>query len=543
MRGVTFCVVLSAATAGAQTYTHLSFDLERLELDPSAIGSLIVQTGKTPPENEFRIGAGVQYEKKPLVISANNQVLNEVIRDRLLTDLFATYALTSRLEFTVQLPIISYQRSQDLAAFRLATPAQSGLGTPRVSARVSLLPPTQSTNLAAEIGVGLPFGTQDALGGDGKVSALPRLSGGHQFQDLRFSTQLGVLLRPNQTIGNVRLGHQLGWDTSLAYVSSALKPEIIFRAVVPFQKLSGPNSYEVLAGARFPLLRGVEFFALGGPGFGGTIGTPAFRAMGGLSYSGSVSPAPGRCDPGQPHAPEECPKSDDDGDGILNEDDLCPLEKGVAEYNGCPVPDRDHDGVPDNQDRCPDEPGPKERFGCPFADRDGDGVEDELDQCPDEPGPAENHGCPIRVAVQTPPAEKPPAPPPAPEKIVITREKILIHDKIFFDSGKTTIQSPSHQLLRELASVISSHPEISLIRIEGHTDNRGGEALNDKLSQGRADAVRQFLIENGIESRRLEATGYGLHRPVGSNSTATGRTMNRRVEFTIVHSTEKVEKP
>jgi outer membrane protein OmpA-like peptidoglycan-associated protein len=532
-RGAMFCVGLIAVSAAAQTTTRLTFDLERLELDPSAVGSLIVQTGRTLPEHEFRIGAGLQYENKPLVAAMDNQVLSAVIRDRLLTDLFAVYALTSRFELALQVPIVSYQHGDALAAFGVAAPAQSGLGTPRVSARVGLLQSDQ-IDLAAELAVGVPLGSKEALGGDGQFSMLPRLSAGHQIQDLRLSTQVGVLLRRNQNLGSTQLGSHFGWDASIGYTGSALKPELIFRTAVPFRSL--PSSFELLAAARLPLIRGIEFFALGGPGFGGLVGTPVFRVVGGLAYSPSKAPRVGPCDPGQSHTPEECPKLDDDNDGILNEDDLCPLEKGVAEYSGCPMPDRDHDGIPDGQDRCPDEPGPKERFGCPFKDRDGDGVEDDLDLCPDVPGPAENRGCPIRMAVQAPTPI-----PPTPEKIVVTRERIVVHDRIFFDTGKTIIQTSSHELLRQLAGVINAHPEISLIRIEGHTDNRGGEGLNDKLSQGRADSVRQFLIENSVGTGRLEAKGYGLRRPIETNNTAAGRSMNRRVEFTILHSTEKTE--
>src|ERR1700737_1253017 len=322
-RGAMFCVGLIAVSAAAQTTTRLSFDLERLELDPSAVSSLIVQTGRTLPEHEFRIGAGLQYEKKPLVASMDNQVLSAVIRDRLLTDVFAAYALTSRFELSLQVPIVSYQQGELLpASFGVATPAQSGLGTPWVSARVGLLQSAQ-IDLGAELAVGVPLGSKEALGGDGQFSLLPRVSLGRQFQDLRFSTQVGVLLRRNQNLGNARLGSHFGWDTSIGYTASALKPEIIFRTALPFQSL--PSSFEILAAARLPLFVGIEAFALGGPGFGGLVGTPVFRALGGLAYSPSMAPRVSPCDPGQTHTPEECPKLDDDNDGILNEDDLCPL--------------------------------------------------------------------------------------------------------------------------------------------------------------------------------------------------------------------------
>ncbi len=85
-----------------------------------------------------------------------------------------------------------------------------------------------------------------------------------------------------------------------------------------------------------------------------------------------------------------CP--DSDMDGIADSDDECPNEKGLKEYKGCPAPDKDKDGITDKDDNCPDEAGTKEANGCP--DRDGDGVPDKVDKCIDEPGVKSKGGCP-----------------------------------------------------------------------------------------------------------------------------------------------------
>ena len=73
------------------------------------------------------------------------------------------------------------------------------------------------------------------------------------------------------------------------------------------------------------------------------------------------------CEAGLKHLPEQCPDLDDDGDGIPNKLDLCPLEPGIPETHGCPVKDTDGDGVPDHLDNCPNEPGPAWNHGCPVA--------------------------------------------------------------------------------------------------------------------------------------------------------------------------------
>jgi outer membrane protein OmpA-like peptidoglycan-associated protein len=126
-----------------------------------------------------------------------------------------------------------------------------------------------------------------------------------------------------------------------------------------------------------------------------------------------------------------------------------------------------------------------------------------------------------------------PPPPAAPQLVAVKLEKIEIAEKVFFDTGKTTIQPASFALLSEVAMALKSHPEVKRVVIEGHTDTTGPAALNAKLSQGRAEAVRAFLVEKGVEGSRLEPKGFGGTRPIGDNNTAKGRDANRRVEFVI----------
>jgi outer membrane protein OmpA-like peptidoglycan-associated protein len=133
--------------------------------------------------------------------------------------------------------------------------------------------------------------------------------------------------------------------------------------------------------------------------------------------------------------------------------------------------------------------------------------------------------------VAPPPPPEPPAPPP---RVAVTKERIELQEKVFFDTGKATIKPESHALLDEVAATLKSHDEVKKVRIEGHTDSTGSAALNEKLSQQRAEAVRDYLVEKGIDAGRLEAQGFGPKRPIASNKTAAGREDNRRVELRIV---------
>jgi OmpA-OmpF porin, OOP family len=218
-----------------------------------------------------------------------------------------------------------------------------------------------------------------------------------------------------------------------------------------------------------------------------------------------------------------CPDPDNDKDGIVDAKDKCPLEPedkdGFQDDDGCPDPDNDADGIADVKDKCPNEAEDKDGFededGCPDPDNDKDGVLDKEDKCPNEPGPADNAGCPKKY-----------------EHIVVTQEKIELKQKIFFDTNKSTIQPRSFSLLDEIASVLRSRATMT-VRIEGHTDSRGSRPHNLKLSQARADSVRQHLVGLGVEPQRMESRGYGPDQPIETNKTDAGREKNRRVEFII----------
>ena len=205
-----------------------------------------------------------------------------------------------------------------------------------------------------------------------------------------------------------------------------------------------------------------------------------------------------------------CP--DTDGDGIADKDDACPEVAGPKEFNGCP--DTDGDGIADKDDKCPDVAGPAENAGCPWPDTDGDGVLDKDDLCPEVAGPASNKGCPE-------PDEK-------------EQKQLNQYAKtILFDTGKATIKFQSAEVLNQIINVLKKYPN-SRFRIEGHTDSTGKKAKNMILSQNRADAVKVYLIQGGIDAGRLESQGFGPEKPIASNKNKKGRELNRRVEINLI---------
>jgi OmpA-OmpF porin, OOP family len=106
-------------------------------------------------------------------------------------------------------------------------------------------------------------------------------------------------------------------------------------------------------------------------------------------------------------------------------------------------------------------------------------------------------------------------------------------NNIFFETGKDELKNESQSELNRVIDFLKENPTVK-IELSGHTDNVGDKGFNKSLSQKRANAVLEFLKKEGIDTARLVAKGYGMEKPVADNTTETGRSMNRRVEFTIL---------
>lgn len=209
-----------------------------------------------------------------------------------------------------------------------------------------------------------------------------------------------------------------------------------------------------------------------------------------------------------------CP--DGDGDGVMDKDDKCPTVAGLKALMGCP--DADGDGVADDDDNCTNESGPAANNGCPWPDTDGDGVLDKDDKCPNEAGEVSNNGCPVL----DPPTE------------VVNSLNTYARD-ILFDTGKASFKKETDQVLQAMVVIFKEYPQAQFT-IGGHTDSSGSASMNQALSERRANAVRDYLIANGIAADRLTAKGFGEDNPIATNKTRAGRKENRRVEVNLVKS-------
>ncbi len=218
-----------------------------------------------------------------------------------------------------------------------------------------------------------------------------------------------------------------------------------------------------------------------------------------------------------------CPDYDNDGDGIKDSIDTCPFKAedmdGYKDSDGCPDYDNDHDGILDSLDKCPnkkeDIDGYEDTDGCPDYDNDSDSVPDSLDKCPQIKGSPNNNGCPeIKKPVIKMEIKKP---------VILKGIRFKTNSDKFI--GASTIKA-----LEITYNSLFQNPKVC-VEIRGHTDNIGNDNFNLKLSQKRANAVRNYLIKRGIEAYRIKAIGCGERNPIASNRKAKGRALNRRVEI------------
>lgn len=286
-----------------------------------------------------------------------------------------------------------------------------------------------------------------------------------------------------------------------------------------FADIDSFSDWIVGAGLMIPMGKPVQAVAAPAP-------TPAAVA--------APAPAPA---PAAPAAIAIAP-ADDDGDGVANGDDQCPnTPAGAKVYKtGCEV-DSDFDKVVDSQDACPNTTSgvAVDARGCE-ADSDDDKVGNSKDQCPNTPAGirVDTTGCEIDSdkdgVVDS--ADK------CPGTVAGARidnqgcalKEVIVLKGVTFATDSAQLVGDSRQVLDEMASVMKRNKDM-VVEIRGYTDSHGSEPHNVRLSQQRAEAVREYLISKGVAPISLTAKGYGSKDPIADNYTAEGRATNRRVEL------------
>ncbi|WP_147476315.1 OmpA family protein [Corallococcus sp. AB032C] len=484
-------LLLLATPARAQDATALpTFSLERLDPNPG-LGPIALGNGELLTPGALRISLMAHYQHSSLRIP-NGLLEPSLVLSRTTALVSMAVGVLPWLELQAQLPGVIHQSGADLStSLSIASPSRSGLGAPRIAARLGLLGTSapDAFHLAVDLDMRLPVGGSGAFARDRGVRGQGRVMMGKRWGAVAPALELGVLLRRGVSGSSVDringVGNELRAGAGVT-VGYALRAEVSALGAYSWrqQRFSG----ELLGGLRYAPVRPFEFFAMGSAGLGSEPGTPRFRVLAGLALMLFDKPPPP------------------------------PPEDIVYELvQGLPRAPAEPQIEPEPTPPEPPTPEPSVEPAWSDTDTDGDGVVDALDACIHEKGTREHGGCPET----------------GDPLVTLTRERLVLHGQVFFEVGVTTLPGRS-RVLDQVARVLLEHPEVERVVIEGHTDAEGSSASNQRLSLARAEAVRDYLMRKGVPAHRLEARGLGARRPAGSNGTQSGRGENRRAELLLI---------
>lgn len=511
------------------------------------------------------------YAHNPVVQLYSDGSSEALVASQFGAHVLGGYTFGRLLRLDVDVPLYPYVGApgQDYSGF--------GMGDVRVAGVVQLVDiDTDGIGVAVVPQLSLPTGTPARYTGAGSVAG--GITGSFAVRPidaLVLNANLGVSAARASDLGELSFGSGLTGGFGAAYtVADPVAVGVEFDGLIGLTGGVGPynkNPVEAHLYGTYGTGGGLVGTLGLGTGLVAGLGAPDIRVIAGVAYHRPGVPpvqdvdADGIFDDVDAcvdvaedkdgfEDTDGCPDLDNDKDGVADAADACRADPedvdGFEDADGCPDPDNDKDGVADADDACPVVAGTVAAHGCP--DRDGDTLIDSVDQCPDAAGPAATSGCPDRDGDLVPeprdqcpdvprdPREDPTRSDGCPKKVIVTASGITILDKVFFDASKTTIKKQSYALLDMVAQTLNANPDLTLVEVAGHTDSDGNDAVNLKLSQGRAEAVVKYLVTTGkVAASRLTAKGYGELKPIDTNATADGKGNNRRVEFTILSSTPR----
>lgn len=513
---------LSGGTAAAQRPP--GFDIGHFEpLYSPTTNVLNIARSEVLPH--LRVAAGVTAHLSDALLTRvdarSGLSRSDAVGLELRTDIWVALGLVDRLDVGVVLPVLALRGAETPAQASAPASGTSGLalGDLRLSAKVRLIDPFELPSggfgLAFLVTAFLPTGDQAAWTGDGSLRVEPRL-----ILDWRHAVgvvvaaNLGVQLRPERQVLNLKVGHALRWGVGVeAPVGGhAVRLFASVFGTVPLVSNLDPvggltevrddrtRPVEALGGFRLQLGE-LTASVGGGAGIGKGVGAPAWRTFVSLGWD----------------AP-----TDRDRDGLPDLRDLCvdaPEDHdGWVDYDGCP------DGAPPSPSEpdlavALDHPDPEPVAPPPPPDRDGDGIPDAVDRCPDEReivnGVEDDDGCPDDVYAW------------------LSERQVKLGQRVLFHGGSARLDQRGLPLLRAIAAILNGHPELTRVEIQGHTDTNSSPQRNRRLSVARARSVRRALTKLGVRRRRMIVRGFGEIVPVAPNGTREGRRQNRRVVFVV----------
>lgn len=385
------------------------------------------------------------------------------------------------------------------------------------------------------------------LAGEAGVSFSPEIAAELRFDVVHVTANLGGRFRQASLYQSLFVQNELTWALGVGVdiVPDVFDATIEAFGASSFRRFATQNvsPVELLLGVRVRPIEPLFLGLSGGAGLGDAYGSPVFRGVFTIGYrDGGITRAPepdteveGEPEPEPETEPEVVSDVPEPTDGPPVE--AAPLTGELAfeppppTEERVPPPeasdygqlDRDGDRIVDAEDQCildrEDYDEILDSDGCPEENADEDPVADVDDVCPLTPGVPTSDptttGCPALAYIGE-------------------RGAIVITQRVEFASGSDRILPASEPVLNAVLDILTHEADVTRVRVEGHTDDRGSDRANIRLSRARAASVRRWLMEHGLAADRLEAWGCGEVHPLVAGRGAAARQTNRRVEFFVV---------
>jgi uncharacterized protein (TIGR03382 family) len=456
------------------------FRVDRFEMAPSVDDGLVVQDPGVLRHMVWSVNAALGYTNTLLRVvprlSSNDGV--EVVGTRLSAYLDFALGLRDRFELHAAVPFAIAQSSESgvAAGLMLRSAGTSAVGDARLGGSVLLYGvdhTARGVQLGAEADLAIPVGSETSFTSDGSIGGELLATAAYAGPGYRLAVNAGARYRPEHN-----------------YVSSDQGTEMVGRAglFIPVARQRLMTSLELDMAAR----------AAGRDAFR-ALGSPILAMLGArYHFAGGIRAGAG-------------------------------VGAGLTEAPGSPAV-----RVIFTVGYEP-EPPPPRAIAPRINDRDGDGIPDDLDKCPDQPedynGVQDDDGCPDILEVDKDHIND--EPPKLGEPLTL-EQVVTLPAPIEFKFDSAIMLPGAEVYLNQVLAILQAHSEVTKLEIQGHTSSEGGYEYNMRLSDARARAVYQWLVDHGIDGQRLVPKGYGLTVPLFPNDTDPHRQRNRRVQFRLI---------
>lgn len=474
------------------------YDVDRLQVAPSASDGLTLYLPQTPGHLRWSLGAGFGYVASPLssTLRTPEGGTFEVVGAHLAGQLSFNLGIREDWELHATLNGNASQSGDDAQDLGLALPmaTSGGMGDLRLGAKHRLLSEEKALGLAINASISLPTGSQGSFSGDGGFGAQSSLIASYPVGPVLLAGQGGLVYRPENRYALLQVGSEVflrGGAHLPVGKKVRLMVEIDSRTDLHENRVltrSG-TPVEALVGAKASIGSGLTIGGLLGAGVMNASGEPEARALLSLGWTSEEKP-------------RDLSESYAEADNI-----------GEAEEPDVAEPDVTEPDVAEPDVVQPDVAQP-------------DVVQPDVVQ-PDNTTP---DTAPSDTTSDTTPSNTT----SGPKVLGLDEAKGQMPEAFVFTTGNSDIENEPAITLNTLAELLKAHPEVRKIELRGHASAEGSPSFNKSLSMKRARAVKKYLVSKGISPSRLKTVGAGESEPIADNDTEDGRKQNRRVEIRVL---------